>query len=223
MPQRNNQNLVPRTEADVAGLHPVPDLFSLGEPPAIEHKRDARTGREFMILDSTVPYPRDLNEDDPLQKVLLPQVSSQPDVFQLPREYMPVQQVLNEASGAGVGVEGSTALRNAGTGAFRNTFAKIGEVVGNLISKQQITPTTVDYRRVILEQQPTGATVRFLPPLEFNSLVPGSDRTAVIEKLRATLSSGLYEGSTDTVQRTLTTQGIAAFDQSIVEAMKRIK
>lgn len=209
------------TDEGFETLCPVPSVLSLGQPPEIEHHRDTARGREFIKIDDSVEYPRDIPPDHPLTDVVLRQVHDDPDIYGLPADYISVPHALNEASGAVTITDVHTGRPNAGKKTFETIFRAVGSTVSDLLEQAHMVPDELHYERMILERTEKGAKVRLLPPAHFTELSSLDESRAALERTRETLETSLADGATNPMQRYLSKVAMQAYDQAVIDNKKR--
>ena len=207
---------------NIETMIPINSVFSLSEPPLVEHVLDTDTDKEYLRIAETVSYPHGYNTQDPIAELILPAVSNHPNLIALPSEYLTLQHILNEASGASVELQGDIKARTTGEAAFEGIFDKIGSSVGRLASQASMVPEVLDYHRIIVEQSDEGAHVRLLPPADFTSVDDPTAIKSAINEAGGTLRRSLYDNAVNNNQRRLTELGMDAFGRAVNKSLKEL-
>lgn len=145
-------------------------VFSLAAP-GVEHYVNPQTGRQWLGVDPSVPYP-DPSSDESVQRVLLDRASvigyektafrEGQTIFKLPDNYASMAQSLNDAL--------SLAPQAHALNVARSFFAELGNALHDLTTKPRLLPKQLHYSQVIFLRDKGG--IKLLPPLEFIPATP---------------------------------------------------
>lgn len=191
-------------------LQPVTGPFALVDADGMQHLASPGTRAEFLQIDDTITYPRDVEPGSALGEAVLREVA--PGIFALPGEYISVQHALNEATGAvgqAFGDPNSSRAQN-GQAAYAAVFRGMAETVGNIAAQDHLIPIGMSYRRLILETGAGSPRVLFLPPVEFVPADPIRERKGLI-RVADDLGVELLRNADSAIERRLIHRGLHTF------------
>jgi len=152
-----------------------------------------KEARNYLVLDSDVEYP-EYSKDSEINSMLLPYKHIQRERhLELPKNFVTLPQVLNDAIGDNTSTRSLEIAKNA--------FASLGRNLGRIAIIEHSVPTGLSYKNVIFSRNEASGSPKLLPPINFLKFDETNDREQARVHVINGLRRSVMDGASNTTQQ----------------------